>query len=93
MGGLLTSLKHNSGSTLEALLWGSNRGKEFLVGAMDVRVADQVVVKSPVNDGLCSLFSSCQGEKDGRLHGYPWDPEQDRDSVHLVCCLLRAQGG
>lgn len=75
-GGLLTPLKHNSGSTLEALLRGSHGGKEFFVGAVNVRVADQVVVKSPVYDRLCSLFSSCQGEEDGGLHSCPGDPQQ-----------------
>jgi hypothetical protein len=69
--GLLTPLKHNSGSTLEVLLRGSNRGKELLVGAVDVRVGDQVVVESPVNDRLCSMFSSCQREKDAKLHNCP----------------------
>lgn len=75
-GGLLTPLKHNSGGALEALLRGSHRGKEFLVGAVNVRVAEQVVVESPVYDGLCSLFSSCQGEEEGGLHRCPGDPQQ-----------------
>ena len=66
--GLLTPLKHNSGSTLEVLLRGSNRGKELLVGAVDVRVGDQVVVESPVNDRLCSMFSSQRKGREGRGH-------------------------
>lgn len=79
---VLTPLKHNSGSTLEVLPRSSNRGKQFLVGTVEVRVTDQIIVEGPVNDRFCSLFSSCKGEKDGGLHNCPGDPRHDRDALH-----------
>ena len=59
----LTPLKDNPGSTLEVFLGGSDGGQELLVGSVDVWVGDQVIVESPVDAGLCPLFSSCQRDR------------------------------
>lgn len=60
----LTLLKDDPGSSLEVFLGGSDGGQEFLVGAVDVWVGDQVIVESSVDAGFCPLFSSCQRDKD-----------------------------
>lgn len=83
----LTPFKDDPGSALEVLLRGSDGGKEFLVGAVNVRIGDQVIVESPVNAGFCPLFSSCQRGKDVGLDKCPTGPEsgqlprQDRDTL------------
>lgn len=83
----LTLLKDDPGSTLEVLLGGRDGGKEFLVGAVDVWVGDQVIVESPVNAGFCPLFSPCQRGKDVSLDNRPTGPEsgqlpaQGRDTI------------
>lgn len=77
----LTLLEDDSGSTLEVLIGGSDGGKEFLVGAVDVWVLDQVIVESQVNAGLCPLFRPCQRDKGLSLDDCP--PGQGPESGPL----------
>ena len=64
--GRLTPLKDDPGSALEVLLRGGDGGKESLIGTVNVWLADQVIVESPVNGGFCPLLRSCQ--RNGRVN-------------------------